>query len=86
MRRMCALLAEELLQWPGVNMRPMFGMRAVYHGPAIFALLADKRALENPRSIGYKQAGKWKHFEMDGEQDISKALALLEKAYSAISW
>ena len=28
MKHLCALLAQELLQWPDVTVRPMFGLRA----------------------------------------------------------
>jgi hypothetical protein len=82
MRYWCALLAEEMLSWPEVSARPMFGMRAFYRKKAIFALLPDKRALENPSAIGFKEGGKWKSFEMAGEEGIGAALAVLGKAYA----
>jgi hypothetical protein len=84
-----ALLAEELLRWPDVSARSMFGMRAFYRGAAIFALLPGTRALENPEAIAYKLADEsrttegeeWHSFELKSEHDIDRALAVLDKAY-----
>jgi hypothetical protein len=86
---MSALLSEELLQWPGVSTRPMFGMCAFYHGAVVFAMLPDKRALESPTAIAYKlpvgpqrpEEQKWRLFELEGERDLGNALACLDKAY-----
>src|ERR1700680_1948079 len=85
MRHTCVLLAEELVLWPEVSVRPMFGMRAFYRRTVIFAMLPDRRALENPRAIAYKLASgvqrkegdKWKLFEMENERDIGQALTHL---------
>jgi hypothetical protein len=49
-KHIAALLERELMQWPDVSVRPMFGMHAVYHGAAIFAALPDKRAMRKPAS------------------------------------
>ena len=89
MKRLCALLGDELLRWPDVSARPMFGMRAFYRGPAIFALLPEKRALDTPRSIGYKlpagartrERHKWRLFELRDAEALNDALAVLDKAY-----
>src|SRR5713101_3511897 len=88
MRRICELLARELLRWPNVSMRPMFGMRAVYREKVVFAMLPDKRALENPKAIAYKRfevrgkdAEKWKLFELENEEHIAGALVHLDMAY-----
>jgi hypothetical protein len=88
MRRICEMLARELLCWPDVNMRPMFGMRAVYRRKVVFAMLPDKRALENPKAIAYKrfevqskENEKWKLFELENEENIGRALIHLDKAY-----
>jgi hypothetical protein len=86
---MSTLLSEELLHWPGVSARPMFGMRAFYHGAVVFAMLPDKRALESPTAIAYKlpvgaprsEGEKWRLFELEGERDLGSALACLDKAY-----
>jgi hypothetical protein len=88
MRHISALLEQELLGWPGVTARPMFGMRALYRGTAIFAMLPNLRALENPSAIAYKPGGakesqspKWRLLELKNEQDLTVALACLDKAY-----
>src|SRR5258708_80291 len=88
MRRICELLARELLRWPDVSMRRMFGMRAVYRGKVVFAMLPDKRALENPQAIAYKRFEvqgkddeKWKRFELENEKHIASALDHLDRAY-----
>ena len=81
MRHSCDLLAEELLRWPETSMRPMFGLRAFYRRRSIFALLPDKRALENPSAIGYKVSRKWHAFELADQQNITPALACLDQAY-----
>ena len=86
---MSTLLGQELLGWPGVSMRPMFGLRAFYRGTVVFAMLPDKRALKSPKAIAYKlPAGtargvgrKWQLFELEEERDASDALACLDKAY-----
>lgn len=88
MRRICGLLAGELLRWPDVSIRPMFGMRAVYRGKAVFAMLPDKRALENPKAVAYKRFGvrgkdqeSGKLFELENETHIASALVHLDRAY-----
>ena len=80
MKRFAGLLAEEVLLWPGVTARPMFGLRAFYRGGAIFAMLPDKRAPEKANAIAYKLA-KWRIFEVRGEGDLKAALGWLERAY-----
>ena len=81
MKRWSAVLAEELGNWSGVTTRPMFGMRAVYRTGVIFAMLPDKRSVESPDGIAYKEGGKWKIFEVVDEGGLACAVAVLEKAY-----
>jgi hypothetical protein len=89
MKHIAAMLEQELLGWPGVSARPMFGMRALYRGPRIFAMLPDKRALENANAIAYKMADsaarregrKWQLVEVEDERGLNAALACLDKAY-----
>jgi hypothetical protein len=76
------LLAEELLRWPDVTVRPMFGLRAFYRKTVVFAMLPDKRALETPTAIKYKLAGKWQSFDLRNETDIDGALDHLNRAYT----
>jgi hypothetical protein len=84
MKHIAAMLEEEMLGWPNVSVRPMFGMRALYRGGAIFAMLPDKRALESANAIAYKLpdgAEKWQLFEVEDERELSRALGCLDKAY-----
>jgi len=89
MAHLCALLAEELLRWPDVSTRPMFGMRAFYRAAVVFAMLPDKRALEIPGAIAYKRADgakktegeKWQLFELKDERGLDGALVRLDQAY-----
>jgi hypothetical protein len=82
--RLASLVADEALRWPEVSGRPMFGMRALYRGKAIFALLPDKRALGSATAIACKVAGgnpQWRLWELETEEQIGGALVLLERAY-----
>jgi hypothetical protein len=91
MKRISVLLAQELLDWPDVKVRPMFGLRAFYRGRVVFAMLPEKRALENPKAIAYKltaatqtrEGQQWQLFELEGERDIASALGCLERAYQS---
>ena len=90
MRSICLLLAQELLRWPEVSARSMFGLRAFYRGAGVFAMLPDKRALERTNAIAYKlpdgakrrEGEKWQLCELKNEHDIDNALACLHKAYT----
>jgi hypothetical protein len=81
MKRIFALIAEEVSTWPEVSTRLMFGFRAVYRNGVVFAMLPDKRSLEVPDAIAYKVGAEWKAFEVKGEKGIGGALAVLDKAY-----
>jgi hypothetical protein len=87
-RRLSQLLAQELLNWPDVSTRAMFGLRAIYHRNVIFAMLPDKRALESAQAIAYKlregvqrKGENWQLCELKNEHDIPSALACLEEAH-----
>ena len=83
------LLGEEVARWPGVNVRPMFGMRAFYRANIVFAMLPEKRALESPHAIAYKiatgtkrkEGKKWIFFELTSAQELGTPLAVLGEAY-----
>ena len=89
MKHISGLLTRELLQWPDVTTRPMFGLRAFYRGTVLFAMLPDKRAFESPDGIAYKLAPgdpnkpgqTWHVYELENALDIDKALAHLDKAF-----
>jgi hypothetical protein len=50
-RRWSALLETELLSWPGVAAKRMFGFRALYRGKRIFAALPGSRGFGPDASI-----------------------------------
>ncbi len=89
MRHLYMLLSEEILRWPGVNVRPMFGMRAFYRANIVFAMLPEERALGSPQAIAYKVATsakkkdgkKWRLLELTSVQELGAALAVLDEAY-----
>jgi hypothetical protein len=54
MKRIVALLEAEVLQWPSVTSRPMFGMNGFYRGRRIFAALPRTRAMDAPDSIAFR--------------------------------
>jgi hypothetical protein len=58
MKEWSALLAAEVERWPGVNSRPMFGMRAFYRKRRIFAAVPKTRALNSPTSVIFKLHGQ----------------------------
>jgi hypothetical protein len=92
-RHLSGLLAAELLGWPEVTARPMFGLRSFYRGSVVFAMLPDKRALGTATAVAFKLAGaagkleseKWRYLQLNSERDIEPALAALSDAYSAAS-
>ncbi|HEU4506775.1 MAG TPA: hypothetical protein VFR78_00960 [Pyrinomonadaceae bacterium] len=97
MQRWCALLEQELLTWPDVDTKPMFGMIGFYHGKSIFSAIPRTRAPETARSILIKLPGLnekrlrpasgpgsgWATFELESANDITEALTWLERAYES---
>lgn len=68
MQRWSAMLRDELLQWPGITTKPMFGFTGFYRGKAIFAAVPKSRALGSPSSVIFKlpEGSKWRK---DAAQD-----------------
>lgn len=56
MRALSGLLEKEVLDWPDVSERPMFGYKGLYRDGVIFAALPRSRAMKSPRSILFKFA------------------------------
>lgn len=54
MKRLAGLLETEMLDWPNVTSRPMFGLNGIYRGANIFAVLPRTRAMEVPDSIAFR--------------------------------
>jgi hypothetical protein len=54
MKQWSAMLGNELIAWPQVTTRPMFGLRGFYRGKKIFAALPVTRAIRNPNSLIFR--------------------------------
>jgi hypothetical protein len=54
MKEWSARLGEEILRWPNVSARPMFGLLGYYRKESIFAALPVTRAIGTPHSIIFK--------------------------------
>ena len=61
MKRLAGLLQAEMLGWPKVTSRPMFGLNGIYRGPNIFAVLPRTRAMEVPDSIAFRLLKRPRH-------------------------
>jgi hypothetical protein len=88
MRRRSALLAAEVLRWPGTRAGRMFGMQSLYRGDVIFALLPDSRSIWGPNEIAVKdqrlpgaEGKKWRAVAVGGDGRLSVALERLDEAY-----
>ena len=100
MQRWCALLQEEVSEWPEVTSKPMFGMTGFYRGGRIFAAIPRTKAAGSSRSVLIKLSGvnderlkpvsdgpgsEWLAFELESEVDINDALLWFERGYEAAS-
>jgi len=54
MKVWAGLLEQETADWPDVTRKPMFGLTALYRGPAIFAALPKTRALGSANAVAFK--------------------------------
>ena len=94
--RVASLAAVEVRTWPEVTEKPMFGMRCFYRGETAFAMLPDKRALEDACSIAYKpgnvkaqrEGEKWRLCivagpEIGSRDGLNRALTVLGEAYES---
>ncbi len=54
MREWSAMLESELASWPGVTLKPMFGLVVLYNCGELFAALPRTRALGSAQSVLYK--------------------------------
>jgi hypothetical protein len=90
MRRRSALLAAEVLRWPGTRAGKMFGMRSLYRSDVIFALLPDSRCIWEANSIAVKdhrlpgaEGKKWQSVVVGDDGALRSALERLDEAYRA---
>jgi luciferase-like monooxygenase len=58
MRQVSEFLLQELLSWPGVTSKAMFGMTAVYRGKEIFGAVPRTRAIGSACAVSFKIAKK----------------------------
>jgi hypothetical protein len=61
MKRLAELLEAEILSWPNVTSRPMFGLNGIYRGSNIFAVLPRTRAMDIPDSIAFRLLKRPRH-------------------------
>lgn len=54
MRRIFAMLADELATFPEITTRPMFGFTGFYRRGTIFAAIPRSRAIGSPSSLIFK--------------------------------
>jgi hypothetical protein len=54
MKQWSAMLRTELMGWPQVKSRPMFGMSGLYRRKKIFAALPGTRGIDTPNSIIFR--------------------------------
>ena len=54
MKQWSAMLKAELLGWPQVSSKPMFGMAGMYRRKTIFAALPVTRGFDTPSSIIFR--------------------------------
>ena len=57
MKAWSAALEAELIEWPRVSGRSMFGFNALYRGKRIFAVLPRTRGVGNSNSLAFKLEG-----------------------------
>ena len=60
-KRLAALLEAEMLAWPNVTSRPMFGLNGLYRGANIFAVLPRTRAMDVPDAIAFRLLKRPQH-------------------------
>lgn len=54
MKQWSAALGAELLQWPKVTVRPMFGFQCFYRDGKVFAALPKTRAIHTPNPLMFR--------------------------------
>lgn len=69
MKRLAELLEAEILSWPNVTSRPMFGLNGIYRGANIFAVLPRTRAMDTPDSIAFRLLKRPRHIMAELNKD-----------------
>lgn len=68
-KRLADLLEAEILTWPNVTSRPMFGLNGIYRGSNIFAVLPRTRAMDAPDSIAFRLLKRPRHIMAELRKD-----------------
>jgi hypothetical protein len=97
MRRRSALLAAEVLRWPGTRVGKMFGMQSLYRGDVVFGMLPVTKGLWEANAIMVKIYGaddakkmkrregeKWQSVPVLSDGDLTAALERLDEAYRSV--
>jgi hypothetical protein len=81
MQRWAAMLVDELLQWPGVTTKPMFGLTGFYRSKTIFAAVPKTRCLGGPNSVIFKlpQDSKWR-------EEVAKDSRIQQESMDTHKW
>jgi hypothetical protein len=92
MKRRSALLAAEVLRWPGTRTGKMFGMQSLYRGKVIFGMLPGTRGLWEANAIMVKmhdgvkgpEGKKWQSVAVADDAALTGALERLGEAYRSV--
>ena len=76
-KRLAGLLEDEMLGWPNVTSRPMFGLNGIYRGPNIFAVLPRTRAMEVPVKAPAKYYRSTRQRQADRELNSGREMDLV---------
>jgi hypothetical protein len=97
-RRWSAMLGSEMVSWPGVIVKRMFGLRALYRGKRIFAALPKSRGFGPDASVLLKfdpmspallkraESDLRVHINSPGERWFSFTLTSDTDLHDALDW
>jgi len=99
MKQWCALMESELLSWPQVTARPMFGMVGFYRKGRIFAAIPRNRTVGQRDAVMFKLLGGPEELVSSAVDDprtittspgksgwIAMATESMEDVRSALAW
>lgn len=83
LKQWSAMIGTELLSWPHVETRPMFGMRGFYRKATIFAALPVTRGVGATNSIIFKMKSLPRHLSrrMDQEPRVGTGRTIRAKGW-----
>lgn len=98
MKRIAAMIEDEVAAWPDLSVRPMFGMSGLYRGKKIFAALPRTRSVGTPNSFIFRfdpmppalvrraKAEERIHFSQPGARWYSFEVTSAEDLKDALWW